>query len=236
MTEEKIRLAAIEFARVHKKEIAHELTDLKRFPPDTIPVSVFMAGSPGAGKTESSQRLIERISSDGHTVLRIDTDDLRGRFEGYTGKNSSLFQAATAIIADRMQDLAIEQQQSYVFDGTLSNLERARKNIGRCIHHERVVQILYVYQDPLQAWKFVVARELRDGRSVPQESFITQYFTARENVNALKREVGSKIRVDLIVKNIDGSDFAYRENVDQIDSHIPERYTKDTLHDAIKNL
>src|SRR3989344_8291575 len=171
MTEEKIRLAAIEFARVHKKEIAHELTDLKRFPPDTVPVSVFMAGSPGAGKTESSQRLIERLSGDGHAVLRIDSDDLRGRFEGYTGKNSSLFQAATSIIADRMQDMAIDQRQSYVFDGTLSNLERARENIKRCIRHGRVVQILYVYQDPLQAWKFVLARELRDGRTVPLDSF-----------------------------------------------------------------
>lgn len=227
---------AIEFARAHKKEIARELTDPKRFPPDTIPVSVFMAGSPGAGKTESSQRLIERLSGDGHAVLRIDTDDLRERFEDYTGKNSSLFQAATSIIADKMQDMAIDQRQSYVFDGTLSNLGRTRENIRRCLGHRRIVQILYVYQDPLQAWKFVVARELRDGRIVPRESFITQYFTARDNVNALKRELGSTIRVDLIVKNIDGSDFAYRENVDQIDSHIPERYTEETLRDALKNL
>lgn len=227
---------AIEFARVHKKEIARELTDPKRFPPDTIPVSVFMAGSPGAGKTESSQRLVERLSGDGHAVLRIDTDDLRGRFEDYTGKNSSFFQAATSIIADKMQDMAIDQRQSYVFDGTLSNLKRARENIGRSIRYKRVVQILYVYQDPLQAWRFVMARELRDGRTIPQESFIAQYFTARENVNALKREFGSTIRVDLIVKNIDGSDFAYRENINQIDSHIPERYTKDTLRNALKDL
>src|SRR3989344_2105271 len=183
-----IEQRAIEFARAHKKGIAQELTDRKRFPPDAIPVSVFMAGSPGAGKTESSQRLIERLSDDAHAVLRIDTDDLRVRFKEYTGKNSSLFQAATSIIADKMQDLAIDQKQSYVFDGTLSNLERARENIGRCIRHGRVVQILYVYQSPLQAWKFVLARELRDGRTVPLDSFITQYFTARENVNALKRE------------------------------------------------
>ena len=110
--EERIRKEAEEFARAHKKEIARELTDVNRFPPDTIPVSVFMAGSPGAGKTESSLRLIERLSGDGHSVLRIDSDDLRSRFPSYTGKNSSLFQSATSIIADKMQDLAIEQSQN----------------------------------------------------------------------------------------------------------------------------
>ena len=188
-----------------------------------------MAGSPGAGKTESSLRLIERLSGDGHSVLRIDSDDLRSRFPSYTGKNSSLFQSATSIIADKMQDLAIEQSQNYVFDGTLSNLERARGNIRRGLGHGRVVQVLYVYQDPMQAWKFVQAREQRDGRMIPKESFIDQYFLARENVNALKKEFGDKIRVDLIVKNIDGTDFKYKDNINVIDSHIPERYTKDTL-------
>src|SRR3989344_8304379 len=186
--EERIEQEAVEFAKAHKKEISRELTDTRRFPPDTTPVSVFMAGSPGAGKTESSLRLIERLSGDGHSVLRIDSDDLRSRFPGYTGRNSSLFQSATSILADKMQDLAIEQKQNYVFDGTLSNLERARENIKRGLDHGRVVQILYVYQDPLQAWKFVRARERRDGRMIPKESFIDQYFLARENVNVLKKE------------------------------------------------
>src|ERR1039457_1930562 len=96
--DEEIKARAIEFAREHKKEIARDLTDPKRFPPDAIPVSVFIAGSPGAGKTESSQQLIKKLSSDGHAVLRIDSDDLRRQFKEYTGKNSSLFQSATSII------------------------------------------------------------------------------------------------------------------------------------------
>lgn len=224
---------AIAFARTHKKEIARTLTDTSRFPPDTIPVSVFMAGSPGAGKTESSLRLIERLSGNGHAVLRIDSDDLRSYFSGYDGNNSSLFQSATSIVADKMQDMAIENGQSYVFDGTLSNLRRSRENIERCLKRQRVVQILYVYQDPLQAWKFVKARELKDGRSIPLESFMEQYFKARENVNLLKKEFGSRIRVDLIVKNIDGSDFIYRENIDVVDTYLPEKYTEATLAEAL---
>ncbi len=220
---------AEEFARINKKRIAKELTDPVKFPPDAEPVGVFMSGSPGAGKTEASLRLIENLSPTGNGVLRIDSDDLRSFVPGYTGTNSSFFQSATSIIADKMQDCAIAQHQSYVFDGTLTNESRARENINRCLKHGYSVYIIYVYQDPMQAWGFVKAREQRDGRFVPKEAFIDQYFRARECVNNLKEEFGSKIEVHLIVKNLDGTDFRYKANIRLIDSYVPETYTRDTL-------
>lgn len=235
-SDEEIETEAISFAKSHKEEIARELTNPQKFLKDSSPVSVFMAGSPGAGKTESSRHLIERFSGDGHMVLRIDPDDLRARLPGYNGKNSSLFQYATSIIADRMQDIAISHDQNYIFDGTLTNLNRARDNIKRGLGHNRLVQILYVYQDPLQAWKFVQAREKKDGRVIPKDVFVQQYFQARTNVNQLKKEFGNNLRVDLIVKNIDGTDFQYKENIGTIDSYIPEGYTQDTLSESLNNL
>ena len=175
---------AIEYARVNKKAVAKELTNPKKYPPDAEPVVVFMAGSPGAGKTEASLRLIENLSPAGNGVLRIDSDELRIKIPGYSGTNSSLFQSATSIIADKIQDCAIKQHQSYIFDGwTLTNEVRARENINRCLAHGYSVYILYVYQDPVQAWRFVKARQSRDGRVIPKEVFIEQYFKARECVN-----------------------------------------------------
>lgn len=47
--EAKLREVALDFARREKKKIAKRLTDQDRFPPEAEPVSVFMAGSPGAG-------------------------------------------------------------------------------------------------------------------------------------------------------------------------------------------
>jgi len=41
------------FARKQGKRIVAELTDETMYPSDLNPVSVFMAGSPGAGKTEA---------------------------------------------------------------------------------------------------------------------------------------------------------------------------------------
>lgn len=224
---------AKEFARKNKKSIAEEITNPEIYLPDEFPVSVFMAGSPGAGKTESSQNLIKKLTKDNHSVLRIDPDELRIRFPEYNGTNSSLFIGATSIVADKIHDCALKNKQSFVFDGTLSKLDISRKNIQRSLDKKRFVQIVYVYQEPLQAWNFVKAREIKDGRKVPKEAFIEGYFMARENVNRLKKEFGNKVKVDLIVKNIDGTDFNYRENVDVVDNYIPEKYTKDDLDKLI---
>lgn len=227
--EQTIHDRAIEFARKNKKTIAKRLTDPDTFPPEENPVSVFMAGSPGAGKTEASIALIKKYSADGTTVLRIDPDELRAQFEGYCGDNSYLFQGAVSIIVDKIHDIALNQKQSFLLDGTLSDYERAEKNIQRSLNKGRLVQILYVYQEPRLAWDFVQAREAEEGRRILPEDFIRQYFAARLVVNQLKASLGKKIRVDLFIKNIDGSDRTYTANIDKIDNHVPEKYTPASL-------
>lgn len=201
---------------------------------DEIPISVFMAGSPGAGKTESAKNLIAKFSKD-KNILHIDPDNLRVEFKSYNGVNSSLFQAATSIIADKMQDFALKQKQSYVFDGTLTNLGRTKENIDRNLNPTmgREVFIVYVYQNPVQAWGFVKEREEKDGRVIPRSAFIDKYFKARENVNFLKKEYGNRIQVDIVVKNLDGADFKYRENIGVVDNYLPEKYSKEELRKLI---
>lgn len=56
-----------------------------------------------------------------------------------------------------------------------------------------------------------------------------QYFAAREVVNQLKFNFGHSVTVDIFIKNEDGSTKAYRENIQQIGTHIPETYDRDTL-------
>lgn len=238
MTDEEVKIVATEFAKKHKKEIARRLVDMSLYPPEDLPVSVFMAGSPGAGKTESSKKLIEdKKGVDGKEILRIDPDDIREEFRllGYNGTNSNLFQYPTSIIADKMQDLALHQSQSYIFDGTLANLERSRENIQRSLRHSRIVLVLYVYQEPLQAWKFVKAREKKDGRVIPAQAFVDEYFGARKNIALLKQEFENQVQIDIIIKNIDGSDYDYHENIPSIDRYIKEKYNAESLFNAIMN-
>lgn len=217
---------AISFARKNKKIIAKRLTDKSHFPPEENPVSVFMAGSPGAGKTEASIALLEDIEGAASSVLRIDPDELRHEFTGYQGDNSWLFQAGVSILVEKIHDFALKNKQSFLLDGTLTNYDIARKNIKRSLDKKRLVQILYVYQEPAQAWHFVLAREKAEGRQIRPETFIDQYFAARDAVNRLKAEFRQAIQVDLLLKNNDGSNRVYKDNVDRIDHHIPEKFSR----------
>ena len=187
-------------------------------------MSVFMAGSPGAGKTEASLELLKKLG--GEAVIRIDPDELREEFPEYSGGNAWLFQKAVSVLVDRIHDLALEQKQSFLLDGTLSRYDVARKNVERSLKKKRTVQILYVYQVPLLAWEFVRARESAEGRRIEPVSFVEQYFAARQVVNQLKLDFGKQVSVDLLLKNNDNSQRMYRAGVDQIDHHIPERYTR----------
>lgn len=171
MTEEeqKVRDNAIAYAKEYKHARCSELTNTNIYPPEEAPVFVFMAGSPGAGKTESAKEIIaelEKRHPDAPKVLRIDPDDLRCEFPGHTGSNPWLFQLATSIWVDKMHDLAPAQSQTFLLDSTLSNLERARLNVRRSLKRGRPVTIWYVYQSPLVAWDFVQAREDEEGQQL----------------------------------------------------------------------
>ena len=234
MTDQDARIEeeALAFARANKKLIAKRRTDKSLYLPEADPVSVFMAGSPGAGKTEASVELLATV--DGPAILRIDPDELRSEFPGYTGDNAWLFQAAVSVLVDKIHDMALDQEQSFLLDGTLSHYGVAKKNIVRSLGRRRMVQILYVYQEPRQAWEFVQAREAAEGRRIQEEVFIDQYFAAREVVNRLKLEFGSAIQVDLLLKNNDNTNRLYRAGIDQIDSHVPEKYNRADIERLLK--
>ncbi len=218
---------ALRFARSNKKSIARRLTDRAIYPPEESPVSVFMAGSPGAGKTEASIALVNLFAD--VSILRIDPDELRNEFAAYQGANSWLFQRGVSILVEKIIDHALDQRQSFLLDGTLSNLKVASRNIERSLKKGRFVQILYVYQNPMLAWDFVKAREEAEGRRIRKEHFIEQYFAARDVVNALKLEYGGDVHVDLLIKHIDNSGRLYKAGVDKIDYHIPEQHTRADL-------
>jgi UDP-N-acetylglucosamine kinase len=229
--EDRIRSEALAFAKSNRREIARRLASPAVYVPEENPVSVFMAGSPGAGKTEASIELIAKL---GTPVVRIDPDELRSECPGYKGSNAYLFQPAVSVLVEKIHDMALEQRQSFVLDGTLSNYDRARANVNRSIGRGRTVQILYVYQEPRLAWEFVQAREAAEGRRIPTERFIEQYFEAREVVNRLKAELGKALKVDLLLKNNDNSNRLYQAGVDRIDTHIPERYSRSDVEQMLK--
>lgn len=234
--DKKVYEDAVAYARKHKRRRCAELTDLAVYPSEDDPVSVFMAGSPGAGKTEAAKEVVAQLeqSPEAPKILRIDPDDLRGEFPGYKGANSWLFQHATSVWVDHMLDLVLDQNQSFILDGTFSDYDRAKRNVERSLKRRREVAILYVYQSPLLAWEFVQAREAKEGRRVHPKQFIDQYFGARDVVNRLKQEFAARITVDLLLKPNDQARKLVRLGVEQIDYHVPERFNPVDLEATLK--
>jgi len=149
MDNEEIKKKAIDFANRYKNLIAQSVTNNQKFIQDEKPVSIFMAGSPGAGKTEFSKSLIDILEKDKkHKIIRIDADEYRNLFPDYVGSNSHIFQGAISIIVDRIHDLSLKNNQTFLLDGTLSNYEKAIQNINRSIKRSRPVYIFYVHQRP----------------------------------------------------------------------------------------
>ncbi|GEN41700.1 zeta toxin family protein [Pseudoalteromonas nigrifaciens] len=217
----------------NRTRIARKLTDKNEFPSDIRPVSVFMSGSPGAGKTETSKAFLEEIGAD--NVLRLDPDELRELIPGYSGDNSYLFHRAVSFIVERTLDHAFKNKQSFLLDGTLASYDVAKKNIERSIRKGRQVLILFVYQKPELAWEFVEAREKLEGRRILPNIFIDQFFASQEVIRELKLNFGSQIQVDLLVKNNKGKTRFYHGNVQAIEHHLDEKFTREDLESLIES-
>lgn len=208
------------------------------------PFSIFMAGSPGAGKTETSKKLIEKGLIEKHCnlnsscgVVRIDADEIREIIPGYDGKNSDLFQSAIAKGVDILVDFVLKNGQNMLLDGTFSNIDVARRNVEVSLKKDRDIAIFYMHQNPLKAWMFTKIREEEEGRTVPKDVFIKAYFLAKENVNQIKKEFGSKVKLYLIQKEFDDNYNVrfekMRYDIGNIDSYLKLKYNNEELNEIL---
>ncbi|WP_423905833.1 zeta toxin family protein [Candidatus Spongiihabitans sp.] len=223
ISEKEISDKALQYAKENHKTIVAQITE--GFHLETNPVSIFMAGSPGAGKTETSMRLLKNIDN----MLRIDADELRNHFHDYKKSNSHLFQKAATKLVHEIHNSALKNRISFLLDGTFANENIARENIKRSLNKNRDVFILFVYQSPMTAWNFVQQREIVEGRRIRSEDFAKKFYASREVVNKIKAEFGNRVIVALLCKNIDGTNKFYKKSVERIDDHIPEKYSEEQI-------
>lgn len=228
MTDEEIIEKAINQAKAMKKTIAKSMID--HLPEEESAVSVFMAGSPGAGKTETAKSIISQFKKEhGVEVVHIENDELRKEFEDYKGLNSPLFQDAATRLVEAIHDRALKKKVSFLLDSTLSSFEKAKSNIERSLKRDRYVLIIFVYQDPEQAWCLVKAREIVEGRRVPPEVFVDQFLKSQAAVSELKKIFKDQIDIIFMEKNLDGTREKPYFNVSDIDSLLGKKYNRASL-------
>ncbi len=229
---------AIAFAKKHKIEISRRLTDVALYPPSEPVVTIFMAGSPGAGKTEYSKNLVASMGEAVNaSVVRLDSDELRSEIPVYTGHNASEVQGAVSILIREMYERTLKNYQTVIFDGTLANYDKAKENIERSLKRNRPVFIFYIYQRPEVAWQFTKARESVEGRNIPIDAFVRQFIAVREVVTRLREEFDDQLTIHLIQKNyltneVESSDVITKDGPG-LDEYLPDRYTEKQIMELL---
>ena len=222
-----------------KKQIIDKFANIENYPAVENPFTIFMAGSPGAGKTEFSEDfdpdLFKFVEHQDTKIVRIDADEIRHLLDQFTGSNASEVQRAASKGVDFLFDHVQKKCQNAIVDGTFANREISFKNVDRALGRNRSVGIFYIYQTPQVAWEFTKKRNKIEKRDISKQVFINAFFSAKDNVNEVKEMLKDKIMVDLIIKNYENKDLKYHINIQNIDHHIKESYTAGQLKSLLED-
>lgn len=224
------------YIKANKLKLCQKFASLDEYPPVKNPTAYFMAGSPGAGKTEFSKSFIRELIEKEPTrrIVRIDADEVRDFIPFYDKSNAYRVQGAAALGVEKLLDCALHNNQDFVLDATFADYEKSHKNITRSLNKNRKVGVLYLYQDPVIAWEFTKKRETLEGRKIPLDIFINAFFAAKENVNKIKAEFGDKVELWLIIKNLEQGIEKTYFNIDNVDSYLKIDYNSQSLRKKIK--
>jgi len=232
---------AIREVKNRKKEFIKTFADPTKYLPVENPFTIFMAGSPGAGKTEFSNKFDPTLFKydDSVAIVRIDADEIRGLLPQFNGTNSDEVQRATTIGMEKIFDHIQKHDQNAIVDTTFSNFKKASENVRRSLKHKRKVGIFYIHLDPQVAWIYTLFRQEKEGRSVAKDFFIESYFKAKENVDRVKK-LFPEVEVNLIEKGLTGNKnnpikTSVKFNIDKIDNHIRLVYNRVELESVIRS-
>ena len=228
---------SIDYVKFHKKELVAKICDPNKYKPSRKPFTLFMAGSPGSGKTEYSRSFLKELQKKDPqlTIIRLDTDELRELIPQYTKSNSDEVQLAATLLFDKTFDYIQNNSLNAIIDTTFAS-PKSVQNVARAIKRGRKVGILYLYQDPVIAWNYTQKRERMEGRTVPKSVFINAYFAAKKNVSTIKEMYGNQVELHLFEKDKENSFVKKAKfNVLSLDKHLKESYTVSMLEKLLPN-
>ena len=226
---------AKEFIKKNKRLLFEKFASSKIYHPNENPISLFMAGSPGAGKTEYSKALIKMAESSANPIVRIDADEIREMIPQYNGANSDIVQSAASIGVHKLYNYVLKNKLNTMVDGTFAKFEIVHRNIERSLKRNRSVGIYYIYQDPLVAWEFTKKREKLEGRKVPKRVFVEAFFNAKENVIKIKSIFKDEVKVYLVIKNYSNNIEKFYPKVARVDKYLKDNYNEKRLYDLLKD-
>lgn len=228
---------AKKWIKENKQLLFDKFADKGIHEPDNVPMTFFMAGSPGAGKTEFSRGLINMWEKNSdEKFVKIDADAIRWLIPGYNGSNTDIFKGASTKGVDILYNYVLKNRLNAVMDSTFAFYNTARTNVERALKKERFIDIFYVFQDPLIAWQFTKKREIEEGRSIPIDFFINSFFQAKENVNKIKSIFKKDANLHLVVKDYSNNITKIETYIENVDNYLKIKYTQNELKKKLLNL
>ncbi len=184
ISSEEVSLEAYEYIKNNKQRIINFFLEKQ----NESKKAFFMAGSPGAGKSEMALALQARYNLD-----IIDTDEIRRICPRYNGKNSHLFQKASSRGVDILINESYKKSYSFILDGNFANLKMQEINIDRALKRGYEAKIFFVYRPLDLAKQYTKIREEKEGRKVPDEVFYNKFLDAITTTNSIVAKYDVKL-------------------------------------------
>lgn len=241
--QKKLQKEAVLYIRANKNRLIKEFV-LDKKPLRINFMTIFMAGSPGSGKTEFSKsylpflfkqivdkKLLKEVELLGleknaftELFVRLDVDEIREFLPQYRKSDSRTKQKGNAEVVQKAAGEGLEILREYCFDnnipflndGTFANYDTMLKVVKKSIEEGRSVIIFYLYMDPLAAWNFTKAREHLEGRNIVKEKFIDQYFQSRTNIIRIKDKFKDKVTIHCVLKSIENTVIQQEFSVEDV--------------------
>ena len=222
-----------DWLKTHKKAIINQIITSSGASSDGNLSAIFMAGLPGAGKTEFTKNLIE--FSDAKFVC-LDMDKIAEQIKGYQPEHADQFREAATLILNEAFSEVLKRKLDFIMDGTFSS-RYAALNVSRTLKHGFNIRIIYIYQDPKIAWEYTLAREKVEHRAIKIDGFINAYFNTISNIQKIIAQNHAIIALDFVTKNPENKVTKWRQNIqlDEFNQIINNNYTKESLKEYIND-
>ncbi len=164
------------WVKLNRKKVATRF--FEQFKPLESKIAFFMAGIPGAGKTEFAENTIRESSP---VLMPIEHDKLVEYIDEYKPENYYSYRKAGSGLVSEVFQQSIRNGYAFIFDGTLSNKNGIR-NVSKALKAGYEVYIVYIIQEADVAWQLTQARELVVKRAIEKQGFIETCNKINENL------------------------------------------------------
>ena len=172
---------------------AQSLKDLNRLKPaleqqfltqnNPHKTAIFMAGAPGAGKSEVAKTLAGQLKVD-----HIDADKIKATLPNYQGIKAHLFQRASSRGVEHLFTKALQKGCGFILDSTFSNYQVRKNNLKKAIDKGYSPEIYFIYRLKSIAKNHIKNRYVDDGRVVPESVFEEKYRESIDTVLAIYKK------------------------------------------------